>query len=63
VPLVDIESSEPENTTGDGNTTHDIQEAVRDTDDRAFKLRAERRGPGNGRVYTVTYRPPMATAI
>jgi hypothetical protein len=55
VTLVSITSNEPDNSTGDGNTTHDIQDASFGTDDRNFKLRAERRGPGNGRVYTVIY--------
>jgi len=56
VELVSIVSNEPDNATGDGNTSDDIQEAEYGTRDVKFKLRAERRGPGNGRVYTVTYK-------
>jgi hypothetical protein len=49
-------SNEPDNDTGDGNTTNDIQGADRGTDDRNVMLRAERKGNGNGRIYTLTYR-------
>lgn len=56
VVLVDVKSNEPDNSTGDGNTTNDIQGADLDTDDRHVRLRAERKGNGNGRVYTLTYR-------
>lgn len=55
VQLLSITSSEPVNSTGDGNTSPDIAGATFGTDDRAFQLRAERKGNGNGRVYTVTY--------
>jgi hypothetical protein len=55
VQLVDIFSSEPDNGTGDGNTEGDIQGALLGTDDRDFALRAERSGPGDGRVYTAVY--------
>jgi hypothetical protein len=34
---------------------NDIQGAALNTPDIAFKLRAERSGNGNGRVYTVKY--------
>ena len=56
VVLVDVKSSEPDNGTGDGNTTNDIQGANTGTDDRNVQLRAERAGSGNGRVYTLIYR-------
>jgi hypothetical protein len=55
VKLVSITSNEPANSTGDGNTSPDIAGATFGTDDRSFQLRAERKGNGNGRVYTVTY--------
>jgi hypothetical protein len=55
VKLVSISSNEPANSTGDGNTSPDISGATFGTDDRTFQLRAERKGNGNGRVYTVTY--------
>ncbi len=56
VELIDAKSSEPDNGTGDGNTTNDIQNADIGSDDRDVMLRAERKGNGNGRVYTLTYR-------
>jgi hypothetical protein len=56
VELVSIYSNEPDNGTGDGNTTDDIQGAEVGTDDRDFALRAERAGPLDGRVYTAIYR-------
>jgi hypothetical protein len=55
VTLDSITSNEPDNGTGDGNTTDDIQGADLGTDDTLFLLRAERQGPCTGRVYTVTY--------
>jgi hypothetical protein len=55
VRLVSIVSNEPENGSGDGNTAPDIQDADFGTDDREFKLRAERSGGRTGRVYTITY--------
>jgi hypothetical protein len=55
VKLVSITSNEPVNGTGDGNTSPDIAGATFGTDDRTFQLRAERKGNGNGRVYTVSY--------
>jgi hypothetical protein len=54
--LVSITSSEPENGQGDGNTTGDIQDAALGTPDTSFLLRAERSGPGDGRLYTIVYR-------
>lgn len=56
VSLISIESDEPDDGTGDGDKSDDVQEADFDTDDRLFKLRAERSGGGDGRVYTVTFR-------
>jgi len=55
VRLVSIESNEPPNATGDGNTEPDYQGAEFGTDDREFQLRAERRGNRTGRIYTITY--------
>jgi len=55
ITLDSITSNEPDNSTGDGNTINDIQDFEVGTDDREFRLRAERRGQGDGRVYTVTY--------
>jgi predicted extracellular nuclease len=52
VVLVGLTSNEPDNGPDDGNTTNDI---VR-VDDDTFRLRAERRESGTGRVYTITYR-------
>jgi len=55
ITLVSITSNEPDNSNGDGNTTNDARDADIGTDDREFQLRAERRGAGDGRIYTVTY--------
>jgi len=46
-----VTSDEPNNSTGDGNTTNDIVIAA---DCKSVQLRAERSGNGNGRVYTIT---------
>ena len=56
VELIDARSSEPDNGRGDGNTVNDIQGADLGTDDRNVRLRAERAGGGDGRIYTLTYR-------
>ena len=56
VELLSATSNEPDNSTGDGNTVDDIQGADDGEDDRDILLRAERRGNGDGRVYTLTYR-------
>jgi hypothetical protein len=61
VVLHEIESNEPDNGIGDGNTSDDIQEADLGEDDRRFFVRAERQGPGRGRVYTATYRATDST--
>jgi hypothetical protein len=61
VKLLSIESNEPDNGLGDGDTANDIQGAAIGTDDRTFLLRAERSGLGTGRVYTVTYEAKDAT--
>ncbi|HEU5164683.1 MAG TPA: CHRD domain-containing protein [Chitinophagaceae bacterium] len=47
---ITVTSDEPENGTGDGDTAPDWEL----TDDHHIKLRAERAGNGDGRVYTVT---------
>jgi hypothetical protein len=51
VIIDEIGSDEPNNGQGDGNTSDDI---LIDEDCREAKLRAERSGNGNGRVYVVT---------
>jgi predicted extracellular nuclease len=48
---VSVTSNEPDNGLGDGDTPNDIVIV----DDFTFKLRAERSGTGNGRIYTITY--------
>jgi hypothetical protein len=55
VELTSLTSSEPDNGTGDGDTSEDIQDADIGTDDRNFELRAERAGNGSGRTYTAVY--------
>lgn len=55
VILTSITSSEPDNGTGDGDTTNDIKDAQLGTADNQFLLRAERSGSGSGRTYTITY--------
>jgi len=49
---VSVTSNEPVNEAGDGNTGHDWII----TDNHHIKLRAERSGTGDGRVYTITVR-------
>jgi len=52
VDIVQVRSDEPEDHIGDGRT---IQDIVIDCPGD-LKVRAERMGGGNGRVYTITYR-------
>lgn len=52
VAVVSVTSDEPDDATGDGRTIDDILI----TCPNIVKLRAERMGGGDGRVYTVTYR-------
>jgi hypothetical protein len=61
VTLVSATSSEPDDGNGDGNTSDDIQEADPGIDDRDVRLRAERAGGGDGRVYTLRYRAEDAS--
>ena len=49
--IIDIYSDEPDNDTGDGNTTGDIAIASKST----FSIKVERKGNGNGRVYGVRF--------
>jgi hypothetical protein len=58
ITLESVVSDEPDDAPGgaDGSTTGDVQDAATGTDDRAFRLRAERSSQGAGRTYTATYR-------
>lgn len=51
IVITSVSSDEPENGIGDGNTWDDIVIV----DSQIVKLRAERRGGGNGRVYTINF--------
>jgi hypothetical protein len=57
IVLTSIVSDEPDDAVGngDGNTIDDLQQAAIGVPDFHFRLRAERAGSGDGRVYTVTY--------
>ena len=53
--LTSITSDEPDNGLGDGDTAGDIANATFGTADVDFRLRSERMGGGDGRVYTIRY--------
>jgi hypothetical protein len=53
--LLSVTSNEPDNGTGDGNFPNDIQDVEEGTPDTTFRVRAERMGGGQGRIYTATY--------
>lgn len=53
VRIAQVTSDEPDNSGGDGNTTHDIVIAA---DCKTVQLRSERMGGSNGRVYTITFK-------
>lgn len=54
VTLTSIVSDESPDSLGDGSTDPDIDADI-GTDDRAFRLRSERAGGGDGRTYAITY--------
>ncbi|HKO97449.1 MAG TPA: choice-of-anchor Q domain-containing protein [Pyrinomonadaceae bacterium] len=53
VEIISVSSDETDNGGGDGNTINDIVIAG---DCKSVQLRSERKSPGNGRVYTITFR-------
>lgn len=53
--LVSVVSNEPDNGLGDGDTPDDIQGDDPGSADSMIRLRAERSGTGEGRVYTATF--------
>jgi hypothetical protein len=55
IVLVSVTSNEPDNDIGDGNHEPDVMGVDEGTEDYEFQVRAERAGPGSGRVYTVVY--------
>lgn len=56
IVLYSITSSEFSNEIGSGNTAPDIVGATLNTEDLHFKLRAERSGRNQRRIYSVTYK-------
>jgi len=54
VVITSATSDEPEDGTGDGSTSDDI--IVFGDDCQSVRLRSERKGNGNGRVYTITFK-------
>src|SRR5262249_46161135 len=50
VVISSVSSDEPQNSNGDGNTGNDV---VIGSSCKSVQLRSERKGDGNGRVYTV----------
>jgi hypothetical protein len=55
IRLVRVTSNEGTLADGSGHTSPDVVGAAFGTDDRTFQVRAERRGTGGGRIYTITY--------
>jgi hypothetical protein len=55
VVLASLSSNEPDDGEGDGSTVGDIRGVLLGAADDRFELRAERRGDGDGRIYTVIY--------
>ena len=53
--LQSASSDEPDNGLGDGDRANDIQGATLGAPDASVRLRRERSGPGDGRVYTLEY--------
>jgi len=53
VVIVSVSSDEPDDANADGSTINDI---VIGADCKSLKVRAERKGDGNGRVYVVTFK-------
>ncbi len=53
VVIAQVTSDEPENSLGDGNTLNDMVIAA---DCKSVQLRSERKGNGDGRVYTITFK-------
>jgi hypothetical protein len=53
VVIAKVTSDEPENSPGDGNTLNDMVIAA---NCKSVQLRSERKGNGDGRVYTITFK-------